>query len=85
MTDHSSVTQHDVAEWCGLALVLFCISLWFVRDRTLTLPLRQALALPGMAVLFLIAALTSQPAWVFAVLAVAMVIWRTLPSRTVAT
>jgi len=37
-----------------------------------------------MAVLFLIAALTSQPAWSFALLSVVMVVWRTLPPRAVA-
>lgn len=84
VTDHSSVTQFEVAEWCGFALVLFCLSLWFTRDRVQPLPGIQRLALPGMAVLFLIAALTSQPAWVFAILSVLMVVWRTWSPRSVA-
>ncbi|MBN8633082.1 MAG: low temperature requirement protein A [Rhodobacterales bacterium] len=74
--DHSKIDITTIAKWMGSGLALFCLSLWFVRDRPRALTPHLKWALPGMAALFLIAGFLGAPAWVFALLAVVMVIWR---------
>lgn len=75
-TGKSDVTTAVVAKWMALGLAMFCLSLWFVRDRARDLPAGLKLSLPVMAAVFLAAGVIGAPAWVFAVLSVAMVVWR---------
>ncbi|MGL4281934.1 MAG: low temperature requirement protein A [Albidovulum sp.] len=74
-------TQAEVSRWLGMSMALGSATLWFVRDRMYRLPGRIALALPVMAAVFLIAGFLGLPVWVFAILAVLTVIWRSPPTR----
>lgn len=72
----SHAAQENVAWWVGAPLALFYLSLWFVRDRMLTLAPVRAVALPGLAVLSLVAAAMGFSSVAFAVIAAIGVVWR---------
>jgi low temperature requirement protein LtrA len=76
-THHSHTTQAAVSLYFGAAFAVWMLALWVVRDRILPLARAQALCLPVMAALTLLAGIFGAPVWGFAVLAVIMVIWRT--------
>jgi low temperature requirement protein LtrA len=76
--------QAEVSKWLGISLALGTITLWFVRDRLQQLPGRIALSLPVMTVVYLVAGYLGLPVWVFAILAVLTVIWRSPPALTAA-
>jgi len=82
-TDQSETTGQVVGKWTGAGLALVSLALWFVRDRAAALAPGQKLALPAMGILFLIAGMFGAPAWMFAILAVAMVVWRAPHGRSV--
>lgn len=84
VTGHAHTTQHEVSKYLGASLALFAITLWIVRDRAMALPPGLTIALPGMAVAFVVAAMSGAPLWTFAALCIAMVAWRAL-ARTAAT
>jgi low temperature requirement protein LtrA len=75
-THHGQATEGDVAKWLGASMALGSAALWFTRDRQMTLSPRLKLALPVQAAAFLVAGVLGAPIWVFAMLAVAGVIWR---------
>lgn len=69
-------TQPAVSRYLGGSLALLSLMLWIVRDRFLPLPAMRRPALAAMAAVFAAAALAGAPVWVFALLAVAMTLWR---------
>lgn len=79
--DEAHTVQAEVSKWLGISLALGTIALWFVRDRLHRLSGRVALALPVMSVVYLIAGFLGLPVWVFAILSVLTVIWRSPPGR----
>lgn len=76
-THHGHTDQATVSLYFGAAFAVWMLALWVVRDRILPLAPAQALCLPVMAALTLLAGIFGAPVWGFAVLAVAMALWRT--------
>lgn len=72
----SAVTQDVVALYLGLPLAIIHGMLWLVRDRLIGMRGHRALALPVMALSFLVAALAGLPTWAFAALSAIAVWWR---------
>lgn len=73
---HSAVTQDVVALYLGVPLAIIYGMLWMVRDRLVGTNGHKALALPVMALAFLVAALAGLPTWAFAILSIVAVCWR---------
>ena len=78
---HAETSQAAVSHYLGAAFAVWAAALWLTRDRVLDLPPARALALPVMALAFLIAAIFGAPVWVFALLAVIMALWRVSPQH----
>lgn len=77
----ANTVQSEVSKWLGFSLALGTFSLWFVRDRLHTLTGTRGVSLPVMAMVYLVAGLLGLPVWVFAVLAVITVFWRSPPRQ----
>ncbi len=75
-THHANTTQAEVSKYLGAAMALGAAALWGARDRALHLPTHLSLALPVMALAFLLAGALGLPVWCFAVLSVLLVQWR---------
>ena len=73
---HAHTSQAEVSKWLGGSLALGALALWVTRDRVLPLPAMTKLALPAMAVAFVLAGALGLPVWAFAVLSVVNVLWR---------
>ncbi|MBE2278527.1 MAG: low temperature requirement protein A, partial [Rhodobacteraceae bacterium] len=73
---HGSATPAEIGRWLGGGLALYALALWVVRDLLHALPPVRQVALPGMAILFLLAGALGAPSWAFAGLCVLMVAWR---------